>query len=149
MAVDWLTIRNDYVNGGGSYRKLAEKYGVSFSVLKDIAVKENWRESKERQMNETRTKTERKSQEKISDALSDEAAEKVRIRVSLLKMAANWVEAQAGTVRDSGDFRRMVQSCVEMGVFDEAVRLPGRIREDDPLTRALKEEAERLNHGNQ
>ena len=39
MAVDWLAIRNDYINGGGSYRKLAEKYGVPLSeqvlALKD------------------------------------------------------------------------------------------------------------------
>ena len=60
MAVDWLTIRNDYISGGGSYRKLAEKYGISFSVLKDKAVSEKWKDAKEAHKNKVRTKTEQK-----------------------------------------------------------------------------------------
>lgn len=117
MAADWLTIRNDYINGGGSYRKLAEKYGVKFSVLKDVAVKEKWKEAREEQANKTRTKTEQKTAEKISDALSDEAALKVRLRCGFLKMAAEWMDKQKG-ITDTGDFRRMVQSCIELGILD-------------------------------
>ena len=149
MAVDWLAIRNDYINGGGSYRKLAEKYGVSFSVLKDIAVKEKWKEAKEQQTNKIRTETEQKTQEKVSEALSEEAAAKSRIRLKLIQMAENWVGEQCGKVNDPADYRRMVQSCLDMGVFDESVRMPGQNREDDPLTKALKELAEGMNDADQ
>lgn len=147
MAVDWLAIRNDYINGGGSYRKLAEKYGVNFSVLKDVAVKEKWKEAKEQQTNIIRTKAEQKTQEKISDALSDEAATKARIRAKLIRMAENWIDGQVDTVGDTADYRRIVQSCVDMGVFNEEVIKAGETREDDPLTKALKEEAERMQNG--
>lgn len=119
MAVDWLAIRNDYINGGGSYRKLAEKYGIPFSVLKDKAVKEKWAEAKADNTNKVRTKTEQKAQEKISDALSDEAAAKARIRAKLIKMAEDWIDGQADTMGDTADYRRIVQSCADMGIFDK------------------------------
>ena len=144
MAIDWLAIRNDYINGGGSYRKLAEKYGVSFNTLKDIAVAEGWKSLKEEQHNKTTTKTQQKTEEKISDALSEEAAAKARIRLKLIQMAENWVIEQSGAVNDPADYRRMVQSCMDMGVFDSLVKMPGETREDDPLTKALKEMAEAL-----
>lgn len=144
MAVDWLAIRNDYINGGGSYRKLAEKYGVSFSKLKDVAVRDKWKEAKEQQTNKTRTKTEQKTSEKIADALSEEAAAKARIRLKLIKMAENWVDKQEGAVNDPADYRRIVQSCMDMGVFNPDTTDAGGAPEDDPLTKALLEEAARL-----
>lgn len=146
MAVDWLAIRNDYINGGGSYRKLAEKYGVSASSLMQKAAKEKWNEEREANVSKTEAKTKQKTQEKISDALSEEAAAKARIRLKLIKMAENWVDSQEGSVNDPADYRRIVQSCMDMGVFESDSVNAGEQREDDPLTKALMEEAERLNH---
>lgn len=40
--MDWNKIKADYIAGGTSYRKLAEKYGVSFNTLKTHAVEEQW-----------------------------------------------------------------------------------------------------------
>lgn len=149
MAVDWLKIKNDYINGGGSYRKLAEKYGLSFSVLKDKAVRERWAEAKKEHTNKIRTNTEQKTVEKISDMLSEEAATKARIRAKLIKMADDWLEKQTGVMEETTDYRRVVQCCVDMGLFDkESGKSGGTQKEDDPLTKALKEEAERLNDGN-
>lgn len=118
MAVDWLAIRNDYINGGGSYRKLAQKYNVPFSVLKDKAVKEKWRDAQIRNANEIRTMTEQKTQEKISNELSEEAAKKVRLRTGLLDLALKWLDSQDKGISDTGDFRRMVQSCIDLGIMD-------------------------------
>ena len=39
---DWKRIKAEYVAGGTSYRKLAEKYKVSLTTLQRIAKKENW-----------------------------------------------------------------------------------------------------------
>lgn len=57
VAVDWLKIKNDYINGGGSYRKLAEKYGVPFGSLRSRAEKENWTELKKEQLHKISIKT--------------------------------------------------------------------------------------------
>lgn len=118
MAVNWLKIKNDYINGGGSYRKLAEKYGVSFNTLKERAVGEGWKDLKEEQQRKTTTATQQKTQDKISDALSDEAAAKARIRAKLIKMAEDWIDGQVDAMGDTADYRRIVQSCADMGVFD-------------------------------
>jgi hypothetical protein len=147
VAVDWLAIRNDYINGGGSYRKLAEKYGVNKDTIAQKAKSEGWREQRDIQTDKTKTETIQKTQEKISDALSDEAAAKARIRAKLIRMAENWIDCQVDAVGDTADYRRIVQSCVDMGVFNEEVIKAGETREDDPLTKALKEEAERLQNG--
>ena len=153
MAVDWLAIRNDYINGGGSSRKLAGKYGVNKDTIAVKAKAEGWKEQRSAQTDKTQTKTIQQTADKISDALSDGLAEeakiKANIRLKLMQMAENWVGDQCGKVNDPADYRRMVQSCLDMGVFDESVRMPGQTREDDPLTKALKELAEGMNDADQ
>lgn len=65
VAVDWLVIRNDYINGGGSYRKLAEKYGVPFGSLRTRAEKERWPELKTEQLHKISTETAQKTADVI------------------------------------------------------------------------------------
>lgn len=141
MAVDWLAIKNDYINGGGSYRKLAEKYGVKFASLRARAEKEKWPKLREEQQHKTSTKIAQKTQDKISDALSDEAAKKVKLRTGLLDMALKWLESQSKGITDTGDFRRMVQSCIDLGVMDTQ---SGDEIEDDGLMDALDKIAENV-----
>ena len=44
--MDWKKIKAEYIAGGTSYRKLAKKYGVSFSTLRGIAEREKWTDLK-------------------------------------------------------------------------------------------------------
>lgn len=55
MAADWLKIRNEYVNGSISYRKLAEKHEVSFATLQSRAKKESWSEERDKQYDKIKT----------------------------------------------------------------------------------------------
>ena len=97
MAVDWLAIRNDYINGGGSYRKLAEKYGVPFGSLRSRAEKENWTELKKEQLHKISTKTAQKTadviiQKEVKRAkrmmgIHDQLLDKLEQAVSELNMA--------------------------------------------------------------
>ena len=54
--MDWKKVKADYIVGGTSYRKLAEKYGVSFSTLKEIARREKWTDLKEKARQKADTK---------------------------------------------------------------------------------------------
>ena len=54
--MDWNKIKAEYIAGGTSYRKLAAKYGVPFSNLKNIAIKEQWTQLREQAKNRTTTK---------------------------------------------------------------------------------------------
>ena len=116
MAADWLKIKSEYVSGDIGYRKLAEKHGVPFPTLRDKAVKEKWNEKRNAHRNRVITATEQKTEAKISDALSDEAALKVQIRAGLFRLAADWIAKQE-VIGDTNDYRRMVQSCVDLGIL--------------------------------
>lgn len=121
MAVDWLAIRNDYINGGGSYRKLAEKYGVSASRLMQKAAKEKWKDEREANISRTYEKTKQKTQKKISDALSDTAAKEATIDAESRVLAKELTLRLLKNVKeteDTNDLRRLVQCLVDMGVFD-------------------------------
>lgn len=54
--MDWNRIKAEYIAGGTSYRKLAKKYGVPFSNLKNIAVKEQWTQLREQAKNKQDSK---------------------------------------------------------------------------------------------
>lgn len=65
---DWKKIKAEYVRGGTSYRKLAEKYGVSFSSLKTRAKREDW--------TDLRTQKERKFDTILVDKAATREAER-------------------------------------------------------------------------
>ena len=65
--MDWKRIKAEYVAGGTSYRKLAEKYKVSLTTLQRIAKKENWIGLRQR--------AEDKSDTKIVESVSRKNAE--------------------------------------------------------------------------
>lgn len=54
--MDWKKIKAEYIAGGTSYRKLAAKYGVSFSTLRDTAIREKWTDLREQARNKSVTK---------------------------------------------------------------------------------------------
>lgn len=120
MAVDWLKVESEYVSGNISYRKLAEKYSIPFPTLRDRAINDHWKEKRDNQRNKVIAITEQKAAEKTAEALSDEAAAKARIKASMMRLAEGWfVAKEEGMVVDPADFRRMVQSCVDLGILEE------------------------------
>lgn len=58
--VDWEKIKAEYLQGGTSYRKLADKHGVSFSTLEKRARSENWAEQRKDVSEEAATKARQK-----------------------------------------------------------------------------------------
>lgn len=67
MANDWIKIRNDYINGHISYRKLAEKHNVSFNTLQQKAREEKWFEKRKEQHDKIAEKTIQKTAEKLAE----------------------------------------------------------------------------------
>ena len=61
-------IKAEYLAGGTSYRKLAEKYGISLSKIRAMAEKEGWVK--------LRTQTQHKANTKIVDTVSKKKAKK-------------------------------------------------------------------------
>ena len=152
MAADWLRIKTEYINGNISYRKLADKYGINKDTIATKAKAENWTGLREIQADKNQTKTRQKTVDKISDALSDEVAAKVRIKASMMRLAEGWfakqeriiAESPEENVVDPNEFRKMVQSCVDLGVMEVQ---EGTDIEDDGLLAALGDNASSLFDG--
>ena len=66
--MDWKRIKAEYIAGGISLQKLAEKYGVSFSTIQKKSMEEKW--------GNLRKKSRRKEEEKIIDYVSSTEAQK-------------------------------------------------------------------------
>lgn len=64
---NWKKIKAEYIRGGTSYRKLAEKHGVSFSSIRRRAEKERW--------TDLRTQAEQKASIKIVESVASQDAE--------------------------------------------------------------------------
>ena len=97
MAVDWLAIRNEYINGGGSYRKLAEKHGVPLRTIAMRGKDEKWPEARAEQRNKIATKLQQKTADAIVQkevkraermmGIHDQLLDKLEQAVSELNMA--------------------------------------------------------------
>lgn len=71
MAANWIKIRNEYINGNISYRKLAEKHGVSFSTLQNRAKAEKWYDKRKMQHDKIAEKARQRTEDKLAEREAD------------------------------------------------------------------------------
>jgi len=69
--VNWTVIKNEYINGNISHRKLSEKHGVAYATLRARAEKEKWSEQKKKQQRKISENLAQKTAEKIAEKESD------------------------------------------------------------------------------
>lgn len=74
--IDWNAIRAEYIGGGTSYRKLCEKYGISFEVLKIRAKNEKWPDLRTQAEHKATTR----ATQKVAEAAADNATLAARIK---------------------------------------------------------------------
>lgn len=87
--VDWNAIRAEYIAGGISQRKLAEKHGVSYPTLRKQADSKGWVKEREAA---TRRAVEKVSQ-KTAETAASNAVIAQRIREKLLKRLEREIDA--------------------------------------------------------
>lgn len=107
--VDWDKIKAEYLQGDMSQRKLAEKYNVSYSTLRDRANNEEWAKKRE----EIRSKAVAKSEQEIVSQRAEDIKLLDRSRTLLIKKLAKAIEKYPETPGN-----RIEQSIVER--FDDA-----------------------------
>lgn len=118
--IDWIKIKNEYINTNISQRKLAVKYEISFNTLKDKANKEKWAAAKKEQHNKIATETQQKTAEKIIEVevdrvaniinLSDKISEKISQAIEQVdKIIVDGEIVDAGLI-DTYKLRQLVQS---------------------------------------
>lgn len=101
MDIDWSAIKTEYITTKTSYRKLAQKYGVSATQICNVGSDEKWVEQREQYLNKTSAKT----IEKISQQEANRAAKIHSVADKLL----NKIEAIADSDRpmNSKDIRAL------------------------------------------
>ena len=87
--MDWKRIKTEYIAGGTSYRKLAEKYNVSQSTLRKVAAKEQWTELR----NKARTKTDSKIIDTVSEKEAVKAVNIIDVADKLLGKISDLLDA--------------------------------------------------------
>ena len=103
--MDWKKLRAEYIAGGISYRKLAEKYNVSFHTLRKQAAKEGWKELRDK----TTAKTVTKIIEMESDKQADRMKRLLTVSDKLLQAVEDAVDAfQVGELQlDKGALKSL------------------------------------------
>lgn len=69
-ACDWTAMKAEYITTDTSYRKLAEKYGVSGTAVSNRGKAEKWTELRERHLNRTLAKSVAKREKQRSNQLA-------------------------------------------------------------------------------
>ena len=109
--MDWKRIKAEYIAGGTSYRKLAEKYNVPFGTLRRIAKQEEWtqiRAQVEHNVNteivDTVTKNETKKAVDIVD-VADKLLEKISDLMDAVPLDTQSMKHLTSALKDLKDIK--------------------------------------------
>ena len=103
---DWQAIKTEYITTDTSYRKLAQKYGVSTTQICNVGRDEKWVEQREQYLNKTTAKTlEKISQQEANRAakihsVADKLLLKIETLVDRPGMVPKDVRALVAAVKD-------------------------------------------------
>ena len=110
-SVDWKAIKAEYIAGGIGYRRLADKYGVSFSTLSKVATRENWTDLRKKACEKTGTvlaetigKRNAKKSAKI-DTLVDMLLDRLIDRMDDLLVEGKDAKSIASALKDLRDLK--------------------------------------------
>lgn len=136
---DWAAIKTEYITTDTSYRKLAQKYGVSTTQICNVGRDEKWVEQREQFLNKTTAKT----LEKISQQEANRAAKIHSVADKLLLK----IEAMADSSRpmNSKDLRALTAAIKDLKDIQN-VRSDADRREQEARIANLRRQAEQDDH---
>lgn len=132
---DWKHIKVEYIAGGTSYRKLAEKHGVSFSTLRKVAAKEQWSDLR----NKASAKSDTKMIESISEKEAKRAVDIIDVADRLLEKAKELMEI---AVVDTQSFKQLTSALKDLRDI-KGYKSAKDLEEQEARIAKLRREAER------
>lgn len=94
---DWLAIKTEYITTDTSYRKLAEKYGLSRVQVGNVGKQEGWVDLRRKYLEETLTKTLDKTADMDSSRLA-----------RLMDTTSKAIDVVVGAFEDEQQFNRHI-----------------------------------------
>lgn len=118
MAVDWMKVKAEYINGDVTQRELATKYGVTLRQISNHATSEQWVQEREQHRNKLSTEIQQETDKKTVDTESEVLVIKSRLKLSFYKQIEK--RLQSLDEEDGQEFRRLVQNYKDMCDIKEA-----------------------------
>ena len=132
--MDWKRIKAEYIAGGTSYRKLAEKYNVPFGTLRRIAKQEEWTQK--------RTQVEHNVDTGIVDSVSKKETKKAVDIVDVADKLLEKIEEVAGMVSDPDSIKKLTSAIKDIRDI-KGVKTAKDLEEQDARIAKLRRDAER------
>ena len=134
--MDWKRIKAEYIAGGTSYRKLAQKYNVSFTTLTRTAQREKWVELRQQADDITTTK--------IVDVVSDEAADKAVNIIDVANKLLGKIEEiiDTTTISNTQSLKNITSALKDLKDI-KGYKSDADMREQEARIAKLRKEAER------
>lgn len=134
---NWQKIKTEYISENTSYRKLAEKYGISYQAICRRSKAERWGEQREQHMNKTVTK----ALDKISDKKADRAARLNGVAELLLEKVERLLEGDGYAAFDTQSLKHISGVLKDIKEI-QMVRSEADMREQEARIAKLRKEAE-------
>ncbi len=138
--MDWNKIKAEYIAGGTSYRKLAEKYGISRSKLQARATRERWVALQ----GQVKAKTESKIVNSVSDKSAKIDDKYFRLVDKLFDRAEEVIDKtpvwQISSIKDMATALKYLKEC-------KGIKSDADIKEQDARIKKLLKDAERVDDG--
>ena len=133
--MDWKRIKAEYIAGGISLQKLAEKYGVSFSTIQKKSMEEKW--------GNLRKKSRRKEEEKIIDYVSSTEAQKAIDIIDVAdKLLTKITEIMDSAVTGTQSIKNLTSALKDLKEI-KGYKSDADMREQEARIAKLRKEAER------
>ena len=143
--MNWRKIKAEYIAGGISQRKLAEKYGVNRNLLMRIAQKEKWKSKRDK----AEAKALERVEQKTAEEVADNAVTLQRIKAKLLHkvetMIDNFPDTKAGEMRERvGNidyiYRLKDLAAVYASLEDKTIKASVDLEDLSPLSELLRDD---------
>ena len=135
--MDWQTIKTEYITEETSYRKLAKKYGVSYTAIGEKARKEGWIEERE----QFKTKSLSKTLNKIAEGQAKRASRLQSVTDKLLDKIEKAVDLIDMDVFDTQAIRQITASLKDIKDI-QMIRSDADMREQEARIKNLQRQAD-------
>ena len=135
---DWKKIKTEYITTNTSYRKLAQKHGISYQAICRRSQAEQWSEQREQHMNKTVTK----AINRISEKQVDRAANLVAVSDLLLAKVKSLLETDAEVLSDTQSMKHISGVLKDIKEI-QMIRSDADMREQEARIANLRKQAEK------
>lgn len=138
--IDWQAIKTEYITTSTSYRKLADKYGVSYQAICHRSKEEGWIAQREQHLNDTTSKTlDKISQQKANRAakiqtVADKLLNKIEAMVDRQGMQAKDVRSLVAAVKDLKEIQSIKSELDEKEQKARIANLEKQAEKDDGIS---------------